>query len=138
MGTMLADTNPWQGLLGLSSPVFGDMAAGACVGLLAKRDAIDMRGTMIAWEATGEGMNARQRPFDGYENVGADMLLVFDEEALKILCDEDMDDPLGAMRRLIRDGNILFYVMKTGKELTKLGYGEFLEALGLAYVGACR
>lgn len=135
---MLADTGRWQAILGQNGAVFGDMLAGACVGLLAKEEAIQMRGTMIAWEATGEGMTARQRLFDGYEKVGADILLVFDEEALVTLYDEDVGDPLRAMRRLIREGNILFYVMKTGRELTELGYGEFLDSLGLAYVGACR
>ena len=135
---MLADVDRWQAILGQNETVFGAMAAGACVGLLAKQDALDLRGRMIAWEATGAGMIARQRPFEGYENVDADILLVFDEAALGILPDKETDDPLGAMRRLIRNGNVLFYVMKTGKELTLRGDGDFLESLGLAYVGACR
>ena len=38
----------------------------------------------------------------------------------------------------IRTGNILFFVMKSKYELQDAGYEDFLDSLGLAFLGACR
>jgi hypothetical protein len=42
------------------------------------------------------------------------------------------------MKRQIRAGNIMFFVMRTKYELQDAGYEEFLDTLGLAFLGACR
>jgi hypothetical protein len=39
---------------------------------------------------------------------------------------------------MIRCGNILFFVMKTKYQLQDAGYEDFLDTLGLAFLGACR
>ena len=42
------------------------------------------------------------------------------------------------MKKMIRSGGILFFVMKTKHQLQDAGYEEFLDSLGLAFLGACR
>ncbi len=47
-------------------------------------------------------------------------------------------DTLSIMKRQIRKGAIMFYVMKTKVQLQDAGYEEFLDSLGLAFLGACQ
>ena len=42
------------------------------------------------------------------------------------------------IKRLIRRGNIMFFVFKNKAQLQDAGYEDFLESLGLAFLGACR
>jgi len=42
------------------------------------------------------------------------------------------------MKKMIRQGNMLFFVMKAKHELQEAGYEDFLDSLGLAFLGACR
>ncbi len=135
---VLSDLDGWRALLAGNGEVFADMVPGARIGILPRPDAEVLRGTMLVWEASEDGMRAEITPFDGYQGCGVDMLFVPDEDALAALHDNAARDPLAIMRSRVRDGSILFYVMKRGKELRALGYEDFLESLGLAYVGACR
>ena len=48
------------------------------------------------------------------------------------------DDPLSTIKKMIRRGSILFFVMKTKYQLQDAGYEDFLDTLGLAFLGACR
>jgi hypothetical protein len=45
---------------------------------------------------------------------------------------------LKTIKRLIRRGNIMFFVFKNKAQLQDAGYEDFLESLGLAFLGACR
>ncbi len=67
-----------------------------------------------------------------------DLLFVADSEAMAILRDNIGDDTLSLMKRQIRAGNIMFFVIGTKYELQDAGYEEFLDTLGLAFLGACR
>ena len=67
-----------------------------------------------------------------------DLLLVADDEALEAISRHLGGDPLTVMKGLIRRGNVLFYVMRTKRELQDAGYEDFLDSLGLAFLGACR
>ena len=67
-----------------------------------------------------------------------DLLIVVDDEALESLHSQAQDNTFSKMREQIRNGNILFYVMKTKDELLDLGYEELIEVLGIPFLGACR
>jgi hypothetical protein len=138
MNSLLNDLACWQGVLTANHEAFADMQVGAQISLLPWEDAESLRGTMMVWEAGPSGMQAKLQAFDGYGATKTDLILVANDAALETLLTGDAGNSLAAMKSLIRDGDILFYVMKTGRELRALGYEEFLDALGLAYVGACR
>jgi hypothetical protein len=104
-------------------------------------------------------------PFAGYDQPGVDVLLSADEAALvairqavepgdgAALTTSPNDGDRGAagpagpsdhgadlfavMRGQIREGSLLFFMMRPGGELEALGYEELLEALGFACTGTC-
>ena len=68
----------------------------------------------------------------------ADLLLVPDDAAFEEIRRSLDGDPLSTIKKMIRCGNILFFVMKTKHQLQDAGYEDFLDTLGLAFLGACR
>jgi len=135
---MFGDLRRWQSILGHNRDVFADMQTGARISLLPWDDAAALTGTMMIWEFGAGGMETRLQPFNGYDATQTDLILVFNDDALVTLYENITADALATIKTFIRDGDVLFYVMKTGKELRQLGYETFLDSLGLAYVGACR
>jgi hypothetical protein len=83
-------------------------------------------------------MRAEMVPYRGFQDAKVDLLFVADAEALDRLRYNIGDDTLSLMKRQIRAGNIMFFVMRTKYELQDAGYEEFLDTLGLAFLGACR
>lgn len=83
-------------------------------------------------------MHASRRSYTGFKQASVDLLFVADDAALAALQEALEADTLSIMKRLIRKGNIMFYVMKTKYQLQDAGYEEFLDSLGLAFLGACR
>lgn len=151
---MFSDLPGWQRLLDRHQDLFSEMTAGSSIGIVAKSitgvlpgkrvaalraaglDSTDA--AVLAWEVRGNGMVAAYRRCRGLDEAGVDLLLVADDEALEQIREHLESETLGVMKKLIRRGNILFYVMRTKHELQDAGYEEFLESLGLAYLGACR
>ena len=152
--SMFSDLSGWQRLLDRHQDLFSEMTAGSSIGIVPKSitgaipgkraaalratglDAAD--GAVLAWEAGEQGMRAVYRRCGRLDEARVDLLLVADDEALEQIRDHLETEPLGVMKKLIRRGNILFFVMRTKHELQDAGYEEFLESLGLAYLGACR
>jgi uncharacterized membrane protein (GlpM family) len=67
-----------------------------------------------------------------------DLLLVADEEGLRAMREAVEAETLSIIKRQIRKGAIMFFVMRTKYELQDAGYEELLDSLGLAFLGACR
>ncbi len=151
---MFSDLPGWQRLLDRNQDLFSEMTVGSSIGIVPKSaagmlpgrraavlrssglDATD--GAVLAWEAGEQGMRAVYRRCRRLDEARVDLLLVADDEALEQIREHLESEPLGIMKKLIRRGNILFFVMRTKHELQDAGYEEFLESLGLAYLGACR
>jgi len=76
--------------------------------------------------------------FPGFEAAAVDLLFVADEAALAALEASLEGDALATLKRRIRQGGILFFVLRTKYELQDAGYEDFLDTLGLAFLGACR
>jgi hypothetical protein len=111
---------------------------GARVGFLRRDDADVMQGTLLVWEMDEPGMRAGLKPFDSYVTAGVDIIFVPESQALEQLHAAPPGGALGAIKSQVREGAIIFFSLRRGRELRALGYEPLLDALGLAFLGACR
>ena len=151
---LFADLPAWQAMLDRHEDVFSGMLPGARIGIL-PRSATGIsagkriaglasasfslpEGKMLAWEAVEGGMRAVFSPCTSYADTQSDLLFVADDIALEAIHQTIGGDTFSTMKKMIRSGNIMFFVMKTKYQLQDAGYEDFLDVLGLAFLGACR
>ena len=145
----LEDLTAWQGLLDGYAALFEPLATGAAVGL-APRFFVDANGAqraaampstpplpMLTWRKRDEGMRARPGAYLGLGRLDVDLLFLAGEGALEAVLART-EHPLGEMKRQLRAARIQFFVLRTKRELAERGYEDFVEALGLPFLGACR
>jgi hypothetical protein len=144
------DLATWQRVLDRHPELFTEMSCGPSIGLVpryylgldgAKRAVImpvSEPVPMLAWERSDGRMVARDRVFRGLSDVSADLLFVAEDGAFEAVLERAGEDPFGELKRQIRAGRIQVFVMRTREELQGLGYEDFLEYLGLPFLGPCR
>jgi len=138
----------WQRVLDRNAPLFAETMPGASIAIV-PRFAPGSEGrprptvmpvsdpvSMLLWIREPTGMVAREGQFRGLRGLTADLLLVAGEGALEAALDHG--EPLGELKRQLRAGRMLFMVMRTREELRERGWTDFLEALGLPFLGTCR
>lgn len=148
---LFGDLDEWQAMLDRHGELFADMAPGSGVAIVPRAGsgiqpgkhvaglkAAGGSGDMLRWEVTADGMHAEIVPYRGFQQAKVDLLFVAEAEALEKLRADIGDETLPLMKRQIRAGGIMFFVMRTKYELQDAGYEEFLDSLGLAFLGACR
>ncbi len=142
----------WQALFDAGAPVFAELVDGARIGFVARTEFAAISGRrlqglvqagaratgapMLAFEAQDARMSVESARFDGFEQARVDLLFVADDEALGELTASG--DTLAVIKRAVRRGSVMFYALKPKHELQDAGYEDFLDALGLAFLGACR
>ena len=149
--SVFGELDEWQAMLDRHGELFVDMVPGSSVALVPREGsgiqpgrhvaglkAAGGSGDMLRWEATADGMRAALVPYRGFQEAKVDLLFVAAAEALDKLRADIGDATLPLMKRQIRAGGIMFFVMRTKYELQDAGYEEFLDSLGLAFLGACR
>lgn len=147
--TALDDLAAWQRLLDSYAPLFEPLASGASVGL-APRFFVDENGVqraaampstpplpMLEWHKRDEGMRAQPGSYRGLGRLEVDMVFLAADGALEAVLAR-AEHPLGEMKRQLRAARIQFFVLRTKRELAERGYEDFVEALGLPFLGACR
>ncbi len=145
------DPAAWQAMLDRHSELFTDMVAGSAVGFVPRTGSGIQPGKhvaglvdcgkgveMLRWTVDADGMTATLERFPGFQEAQVDLLFVVDDMALLLLGAALEGDTLSQIKRLIRQGNIMFFVLRTKFELQDAGYEDFLDTLGLAFLGACR
>lgn len=147
---MFGDMALWQAMLDRQRELFVDMDAGSRLGFVSREASGILPGKhregvqvvtevpMMAWEIENGGMSARIERFAGLSSTRVDILLVADREAMDTLRAELGGDMLKTIKRLIRRGNIMLFLFRNKAQLQDAGYEDFLESLGLAFLGACR
>jgi hypothetical protein len=149
---LFSDLQAWQAMLDRHQALFAEMLPGSRIGILPRSATrllpgrhraglagIDLpEGRMLAWETREEGMRAGYRSCLRFEEAQVDLLLVPDDAALEAILANLGGDTLAVMKKMIRQGSMLFFVMKAKHELQEAGYEDFLDSLGLAFLGACR
>lgn len=140
----------WQSMLDRHHELFLDMVQGSRIGFVSREASGILPGkhldgmkvatevSMLAWQLEDGAMSARIERFAGMASTKVDLLLVADEEALATMLNELGGDTLTVIKRLIRRGRMMFFVFKNKAQLQDAGYEDFLDSLGLAFLGACR
>lgn len=149
--SVFGEIEDWQAMLDRHGELFVDMVPGSSVALVPREGsgiqpgrhvaglkAAGGSGDMLRWEATADGMRAEIVPYCGFQEAKVDLLFVAEAEALDRLRADIGEETLPQMKRQIRAGSIMFFVMRNKYELQDAGYEEFLDSLGLAFLGACR
>ncbi|MDH4188607.1 MAG: hypothetical protein OEW21_00180 [Betaproteobacteria bacterium] len=150
--TVCATASPqsaaWQSVLDRHTDLFSDTAQGASVALLPRfvRGADGrQRSTvmpvsdgvpMLLWLREPGAMYARDAEFRGLKGLVSDLLLIAGDGTLDAALRHE--HPFGELKRQLRSGQMLFMVMRTRDELRERGWSDFIESLGLPFLGTCR
>ena|SRR3990172_8100373 len=132
------DLTGWQSVLDRHPHIFLGMQPGSRIGLMSKDDFEPPTATMVVWEATEEAMQAKFEFFPGFDHVKIDLLFIADGATIRRIHDAANPTPFAEIKTKVRRRDILLYVVKPRQELLNFGYGEFLESLGLVFMGTCR
>ena len=143
----------WQAVFDDSEALFAELVDGARMGLVAhpgfapggrRRAGLDAAAAnyagmpMLAFEAAGGRVEVTRERFESFDQAGLDLLFVADEKARAELAATPPLATLRAMKRLIRRGEVMFFVLRPRHELQDAGYEDFLESLGIPFLGSCR
>jgi len=114
--------------------LFAPLDPGARIALLARSAPTHM----LVWEAGDDGIDAHLEPFASYSSTVADIVLAADDESLAAVRSAADGALFAALRAGIRSGHIVCYMLKRRCLLEERGFDELLDALGFAFMGACR
>jgi hypothetical protein len=129
----LPSPDAWRAAASRHDDLFAPLDAGARIALIAR----EAPARMLVWEVRDSGVDARIEPFAGYAATGADIVLAADEACLATIRIAD-GALFSELRAAIRSGHVVCYVLKRRCVLEERGFDELLEALGFAFMGACR
>ena len=148
-GDAWTDDAGWAAMLQRERALFDPWAEGTAIGIGhfarddADREVADAGGgggggEMMVWERRDGAMHVGHRRFDGFASAGVAVLFVAAPGALESVHARLPAQALGAMKLALRAGTMLLYVLEPRARLVDDGCEDFLEALGLAFMGACR
>jgi hypothetical protein len=138
----------WQPVLDAHAGLFEALVPGASVALVPRwrigaqgqRRANVMPTTdpvpMQLWLREPQAMRVHDGLFTGLASLASDLLFIAEDGALESALQHER--PLSELKRLLRRNRVLFMVLRTRDELRERGWTEFIEALGLPFLGTCR
>ncbi len=132
------DAAGWQALLERERHLFEPMIEGASVGFVLRESADVGRGEMLVWRRSSDATLVERQAFGGFANCPVALLFVAEPGAFEVVHERLLDNAFGALKLQLRSGAILLYVIAPKRQLLDDGYEDFVEALGLAFLGACR
>lgn len=134
MAAALPSTSAWTAAAARDAALFDALDAGSRVALIARSAPT----TMLLWQVGSAGVEARLESFGGYAACGADIVLAADDDALRSIGGAVDGSLFEALRAGIRSGHVVCYVLRRRCELEERGFEDLLDALGYAFMGACR
>jgi hypothetical protein len=130
----LPAAHAWEAAARRHADLFQAIDPGARLGLLARAAPT----VMLLWERSASGVVAGVVPFTGYAESGADIVLAADGDALAAIHAASDETLFEVLRAGIRSGHIVCYMLRRRCHLEERGFDELLDALGFAFMGACR
>lgn len=128
----------WQRVLDRHAELFEQIEDGASVAVVPRRVVAPVCDPVpiLLWVREPGGMAARSAQFGGFKALSSDLLLIANDGTLEAALSRD--EPLGEIKRQLRTGGMLFMVLRRREELREHGWEDFLEWLGMPFLGTCR
>jgi hypothetical protein len=130
----LPSPEAWLAAAAHHGELFAPLDPGVRIALLARAASTQM----LVWEARDVGVCARAEPFTSYAASAADIVLAADDESLSAVRAAAAGRLFEVLRAGVRSGHIVCYMLKRRCVLEERGLDELLDALGFAFMGACR
>jgi hypothetical protein len=130
----LPSPEAWLSAAAHHGELFAQLDSGVRIALLARAAPTQM----LVWEVGDSGVDARIQPFAGYAASGADIVLAADDESLIAVRSAKAGRMFEVLRAGVRSGHIVCYMLKRRCVLEERGLEDLLDALGFAFMGACR
>lgn len=131
---LLPAPQAWLDAAARHGELFAPLEPGARIALVARTAPT----RMLVWEARDAGLDARIEPFSGYAASATDIVLAADDEAMRDVRSAGAGRLFEVLRAGVRSGHIVCYMLKRRCVLEERGLDELLDALGFAFMGACR
>jgi hypothetical protein len=131
---VLPSADAWRAAAACHEALFAPLDSGCRIGLLAR----EAPSRMLVWEVREGRIDVRVEPFAGYAASAADIVLAADDASLARVRAADDIGLFVELRAGIRAGHIVCYMLKRRCVLEERGFDEILDALGFAFMGACR
>jgi hypothetical protein len=131
---MLPSPEAWLAAAAHHGELFAQLDPGVRIALLARAAPTQM----LVWEAGDAGVDARIEPFVDYAASAADIVLAADDKSLSEVRPAVAGRLFDVLRDGVRSGHIVCYMLKRRCVLEERGLDEMLDALGFAFMGACR
>jgi hypothetical protein len=128
----------WQPVFDLNAHLFEALEAGRSLAMLDKATWDAGNGEALQCRLDGKRMLAQETTWQGAGKCDADMLFVGLRDSLAQLDQASPEQRFSELKDRIHEGDVLFFVMKTKCTLIDAGWEDFLDSLGLAFMGACR
>jgi hypothetical protein len=127
-----------QSVLDKHADLFTELSDGASVAIVPRRVVAPAcaAAPMLLWVREPGGMTARAGEFSGYKSLASDLLLITNDGALEAALARD--ESLAEVKRQLRAGSMMFMVLRRKDELREHGWEDFLEWLGMPFLGTCR
>ena len=126
----------WQSLLDRQDRYFGRIKGGR-IGIVERATFASPPGAILVWDIAGGRALAGEDRYQSLQTGGYDLLLVVLDGERWADPGRLAPDPVAALRRLIRRGEVLFFTPAGRDELQARGFEDLLEALGVPFLGTC-
>ena len=128
----------WQSVLDRHAELFSEIEEEASLAIVPRRFVAPVCDPvpMLLWVREPDGMAARTGQFGGFKALSSDLLLIANDGTLERALSGN--EPLAEIKRQLRAGGMLFMVLRRKDELREHGWEDFLEWLGMPFLGACR
>ena len=128
----------WQSVLDRHAELFEEIEEGVSVAVVPRRALAPVCDPVpiLLWVREPEGMAVRPGQFGGFKGLASDLLLVTNDGTLEAALAREQ--PLAEVKRQLRAGGMMFMVLRRKDELREHGWEDFLEWLGMPFLGTCR
>ena len=138
---MFADAEGWEAMLGRCGTAFSAIEPGGRIGVIATGSLASALcsydGDIMVWTVREDRLELDYAPYFAGERM-ADILFVVDDRALFDLQNASEENLAGRLSAWRKAGDMMLYFLLGRDDLEDAGYFEFLETVGLSYLGPCR
>jgi len=124
--------------------VFSAVKPGGRIGIIANGDLTTpiskLAGDMMVWSVEEHGVSVQYEPVNLRCSGGAstDIVFIVDDETLAMLLGASGDNLANRLAARSKRGKMMLYFMIGRDDLEDGGYFDFLEMVGLSFLGPCR